>query len=181
MSDSQTPPTPYGQPGVPAGYPSQQPGYPAATAPVAVTGTPYGQQTSPGMGRAMRQRNVFAAWIGLPIITLGVYVLVWQYKINKELAQFDRRIVVSPGLSTLAIFPGVFLLYIPLFVAVYNTGKRVAQAQRAAGMAATCSPAIAAILVVVLSSYRLYIQSEINKIHDHYRNPPEGTPVPLMA
>ncbi|HEY4460190.1 MAG TPA: DUF4234 domain-containing protein [Pseudonocardiaceae bacterium] len=30
-------------------------------------------------------------WLGLTIITLGIYHLVWYFKIHKELADFDRR------------------------------------------------------------------------------------------
>src|SRR5687767_6342643 len=42
-------------------------------------------------GLAMKRRNPVAVWIGLPLITLGIYHLVWYYKIHKEMAEFDRR------------------------------------------------------------------------------------------
>ncbi|MFI7277790.1 DUF4234 domain-containing protein [Streptomyces sp. NPDC049879] len=147
--------------------------------------TPPGAYSAPGSGgartgRAMRSRNVFAVWLGLPIITLGIYHLVWWYKINKELSQFDSRIEVQPGLAVLAVFPGS-IIWVPPFVTAYNTGKRVAEAQRAAGLASTCSPAISCVLILVFGAHSLYLQSEINKINDHYRNPPEGTQIPLVA
>ena len=42
-------------------------------------------------GLAMKTRNPFAVWIGLPLITLGIYHFVWYYKIHREMAEFDRR------------------------------------------------------------------------------------------
>ncbi|MDL9946930.1 DUF4234 domain-containing protein [Gordonia sp. ABSL11-1] len=42
-------------------------------------------------GLAMKRRNPFAVWLGLPLITLGIYYFVWYYKIHKEMAEFDRR------------------------------------------------------------------------------------------
>ncbi|WP_052848680.1 DUF4234 domain-containing protein [Streptomyces avicenniae] len=175
---------PYGapQPGASAPYGAPPPAAPAPYgAPPPGAPAPYGvPQGATGFGRAMRSRNVFAVWLGLPIITLGIYHLVWWYKINKELSQYDSRIEVNPALSVLAVFPGCFI-YVPMFITAYNTGKRVAQAQRAAGMAPTCSPAISCVLVLLLSAHALYLQSEINKINDHYGNPPEGTQIPHVA
>ncbi|MDR0342036.1 MAG: DUF4234 domain-containing protein, partial [Nocardiopsaceae bacterium] len=33
-------------------------------------------------GRAGKTRNVFLVWLVWPFITLGIYHLVWWYKIN---------------------------------------------------------------------------------------------------
>src|ERR1700712_2841376 len=49
------------------------------------------QNTPIAMGLAMKRRNPWAVWLGLPIITLGIYFFVWYYKIHKEMAEFDRR------------------------------------------------------------------------------------------
>lgn len=37
-------------------------------------------------GLQMKRRNPLAAWIGLPLITFGIYHLVWYFKIHREMA-----------------------------------------------------------------------------------------------
>ena len=62
----------------------------------------YGPPAAPqptGSGLIGKRRNPFASWIGLPLITLGIYSLVWVYKTNKELSEYDRRIQVNPTMS----------------------------------------------------------------------------------
>ncbi|HSP37852.1 MAG TPA: DUF4234 domain-containing protein [Frankiaceae bacterium] len=128
-----------------------------------------------------KRRNPFASWIGLPLITLGIYSLVWIYKTNKELSEYDRRIKVNPTLSVLAFFPGFLLLFIPPLVAIWRLSTRVQQAQRGAGVP-ECSPILAFILWVFISSTGvLYLQFEINKIWDRYAGAQEGQQVPLFA
>jgi hypothetical protein len=159
----------YAQQGLPqqtqyGNYPQQQAQYPTGES-----------------GIIGKRRNPFASWIGLPLITLGIYSFVWIYKTNKELSEFDRRIKVNPTLSVLAFFPGFLLLFIPPLVAIWRLGTRVQQAQRAAGVP-ECSPILAFILWVFISSTGvLYLQFEINKIWDRYQGAQQGQQVPLFA
>ncbi|MBV9047700.1 MAG: DUF4234 domain-containing protein, partial [Solirubrobacterales bacterium] len=48
----------------------------------------------------------------LPIITLGIYHLVWWYRINRELCDYGRTkgydLGRNPMSSLLALFPGSF-------------------------------------------------------------------------
>jgi hypothetical protein len=135
--------------------------------------------TSGVMGRAGRRRNPLVVWILLPLVTLGIYSLVWYYKVNRETR--DLGVEANPGVSLLAITLGAFIL-VPPFVSMFKTGERIAQAQRSAGVAATCSPAIGLLLWMFLfGSGTLYYQSELNKIWDHHGNPPEGSPIPIAA
>jgi hypothetical protein len=123
-----------------------------------------------------KHRNPVAVWLGLPIITLGIYGLVWIYKTNRELRDYDRRIDVSPALSVLAVTLGVFLI-VPPFVAIWRLGTRTAAAQRAAGV-----PELSAGLAFVLFLFgfgALYLQLEINKIWSRYPGAVEGQQVPL--
>src|ERR1700730_16456683 len=53
-----------------------------------------------------KRRNPLAVWIGLEIITLGIYHLVWWYKINDEARRFLGDPSVRPARSVLALFPG---------------------------------------------------------------------------
>jgi hypothetical protein len=130
-------------------------------------------------GLSMKRRNVAAVWIGLPLITLGIYTLVWWYSVNAEMAAFDRRRPVSPALTLLAMF--LWCLIVPPFVAVYRTGERIGERQRAAGLASSCNGWIGVLLLFLFGLTTLYYQSELNKIVDRYGNVPPGTQVPLYA
>jgi hypothetical protein len=153
--------------------------------PAQVTQTPAmmmpGRAGAPvAQGLQMKERNPVAAWIGLPLITLGIYFYVWYYKIHKEMAMFDRRRVVPvAGPMLVMLFLG--WLVIPAWISFYNTGKRIATAQRAAGMPASCNPLVGLLLSFVFGLGVLYYQSELNKITDSYQHAPEGTQVPLYV
>ncbi len=49
-----------------------------------------------------RRRSTMAIVV-LSIVTLGVYSLVWHHRINREVGNFDTRMHVIPGRSTLAV------------------------------------------------------------------------------
>ena len=135
----------------------------------------------PPIGAQMKRRNVLAVWIILPVITLGVYVLVWYYFIHGELRRFDPRAKINPIGSLLVLMFSGILLGIPALISIYNTGKRIADAQRAAGLAPTCSAALGVVLTFVLGLSTLYYQAELNKIVDQYSNAAFGKPVQLAV
>lgn len=59
-------------------------------------------------GLQMKSRNPIGVWLGLPLITLGIYHLVWYCKIHAEMAQLDRRRVApvaGPMLVRLSAVP----------------------------------------------------------------------------
>ncbi len=129
-------------------------------------------------GRAGKTRNIFLVWLIWPLITLGIYHLVWWYKINKEARDFDARIQVNPVLSVLALAL-VFIIIVPPFVSVYRTGDRIAQMQEAAGLQRSCTAVIGLIGMFVASLQSLYYQAELNKIWAHLGSPQEGETVTL--
>ncbi|MFF8829179.1 DUF4234 domain-containing protein [Streptomyces sp. NPDC015131] len=131
-------------------------------------------------GRTGKTRNIFLVWLVWPLITLGIYHLVWYYKVNREAHDLDERIDVNPAVSVLALALG-WIVIVPPFVSVFNTGDRIARMQRAAGMPATCNPWIGLILMFVLGLYPLYYQYELNRIWEHYGHREEGARVPLAA
>jgi hypothetical protein len=63
----------------------------------------------------------------------------------------------------------------------YNAGNRIRNAQRAAGLAATCSGAAGMLLMLVLGVGTLYYQAELNKIADQYMPATPDTQVPLFV
>lgn len=125
---------------------------------------------------AGKHRNIFLVWLVWPFITLGIYHLVWWYKVNREARDFG--IVVDPFISLLALLIG-WIIIIPPFVSIYRTGQRIGAMQRAAGMAPTCSGVIGVILAFVFGLYSLYYQHELNRLWDHLGNPLEGSQVQL--
>jgi len=49
------------------------------------------------------KRRSTLAIVVLSIVTLGVYSLVWHHRINREVGNFDTRMHVIPGRSTVAV------------------------------------------------------------------------------
>ena len=129
-------------------------------------------------GKVGKTRNIFLVWLVWPLITLGIYFFVWYYKVNREARDFDSRIEVSPVVALLAVLVG-WIIIIPPFVSIYRTGGRIATMQRAAGLEPTCIPILGLLLTFVFSLESLYYQQELNRIWEHYKNLPEGTPVQL--
>ncbi len=127
----------------------------------------------------MKERHPVLVWLVWPLITLGIYHLVWYYKIHREMAEFDpRRTVPVVGPMLVVLLLG-WTVIAPL-VSYYNCGERIRHAQRAAGLRPECSPVIGMLLMLVLNVGVLYYQLELNKITETY-GVPEGSQVPLYA
>ena len=127
-------------------------------------------------GAVGKKRQPWGVW-GLTIITLGIYYYVWWYKVNRETRDFDNQINVNPALSVIAWIPGAYLL-IPPFVSAYRTGTRIAQAQAAAGLPATCSGGLGILFAILFSTHTVYYQGQLNKIWESYPGATEGVIVP---
>ena len=155
-----------GQPAVPAFSPAM-PGYQPA-------------QTSAASGLAMKRRNPWLVWLVWPFITLGIYHLVWYFKIHKEMAEFDRRRAVPVAGPMLILLFLSWTVIAPL-ISYYNCGNRIANTQRSAGLQPTCSPVVGLLLMLfAFGSGTVYYQYELNRVVDVYQAEP-GTQVPLYA
>jgi Domain of unknown function (DUF4234) len=131
-------------------------------------------------GRAGKTRNIWLTWLIWPLITLGIYHLVWYYKINREARDFDEKITVEPVVSLLAITVG-WIIIVPPYVSIYRTGERIAQMQEDADMERTCNGWIGLVLSFFFGLYSLYYQYELNRIWARLGNPEEGSLVALPA
>ena len=129
-------------------------------------------------GRAGKTRNIWLVWLVWPLITLGIYHLVWYYKINREARDFDEKIAVEPTLSLLAVLIG-WIIIVPPFVSIYRSGERIGQMQEDAGMDRSCNGWIGLVLSFFLSLHALYYQSELNRIWARLGEPEEGSLVAL--
>ena len=129
-------------------------------------------------GRAGKTRNIWLVWLVWPFLTLGIYHLVWWYKINREARDFDENITVEPVLSLLAVAIG-WIIIVPPFVSIYRTGERIAQMQEDAGMERSCNGWIGLVLSFFAALHSLDYQYELNRIWARLGHPEEGALVAL--
>ena len=128
-------------------------------------------------------RNPWAVAL-LPIVTLGIYHLVWWYRINRELRDYGQArgydLGHNPTNSLLALFPGG-LIVVPALITYWRGTKRVMGAARLAGQEPV-NGWIAIILYLLLApAYWAYIQVSLNKVWLAEADPVEGEAVPPPA
>lgn len=128
----------------------------------------------------MKQRGPVAVWLGLPLITLGIYHFVWYFKIHKELQQYDQSQDLSPGGSTCVLIFLGWTIVAPL-VSYYNAGEAIAKAQHTARLPVTCSPLACMLLYFVFGLNVWYMQKQLNLIVDAYPDTEPGAEVRLPA
>lgn len=119
-----------------------------------------------GTEHEVKVRNPWAVAL-LPIITLGIYHLVWWYKINKELKAYGEAkgydLGQSPVNSLLALFPGG-LIIIPALVTYWRGTQRVQGASKIAGREPV-SGWLSIILYLLLSpAFWAYLQVSLNNV-----------------
>ncbi len=124
-----------------------------------------------------KQRNVLGVWLGLPLITLGIYSLVWYFKVNNEARRYLRDNSIHPWISLLAVTVGSALI-IPPFFSVYKTCARVRRMQEQAGVAGRIEPVIGLVLIFVAGLHVMYIQSQLNGLWGTYLL---GAPAPMSS
>lgn len=120
----------------------------------------------PGNGAEAKIRNpvLVVVW---SLLTVGIYAIVWYYKLNKELAELGKarnteELGTNPMNSLLAVTLGAFVV-VPAIISVINTYKRTKAAQTMAGVAQPLNGWIAVILALLLGPvYYAYLQSGHN-------------------
>lgn len=148
-------------------FPAPPPGAFSASAPAVSLHAPAPSRV------AGKTRNPWGVWL---LSFTIIYPLIWYFKINKELRDFDPSIDVQPGLAVLAVTFGAFLVGIPPLVSYAHTTSRIQKAQKLSGSQARCS-LLLAFLCGIPSFGAVYIQSQLNKVWDQYGNPAPRTPI----
>jgi hypothetical protein len=130
-------------------------------------------------------RSPWAAAL-LPFITLGIYSLVWYYKINREMADLGKakgstELGDSPGKSLLAITIGAIII-VPAVISLINTGKRIQAAERLMGVEPQLNGWLAVVMGILISPVLYaYEQSELNKVWARAREGSAPVPTPAAA
>lgn len=111
-------------------------------------------------------RSPWAAAL-LPIVTLGIYHLVWWYRVHQELRDYGRSkgydLGQNPTNSVLALFPGSIIV-VPALITYWRGTKRVQQAARI-GAQQPLNGWIALILYIVLApAFWAYLQVSLNDL-----------------
>ncbi len=120
-----------------------------------------------GSGEAGLVRNPLGV-IGLTLITLGIYGIVWYYKINKELAAIGKakgstEAGDNPMKSVLAVTLGLFLI-VPVFMSIFGTWKRLNAAEKLVGLQPGMAAVPGFLLSLLLGPVGTYfLQSNLNK------------------
>jgi len=120
-----------------------------------------------GAEKPAKIRNVIAVPV-LSIVTLGIYYVVWYYKVNREMADYGRvnghseELGDSPVTSLVAITLGA-LVIIPALVSLYRTFQRIQALQRLTGGGEPINGWIGVIAFIVFSPVLYgYMQSGLN-------------------
>jgi hypothetical protein len=119
----------------------------------------------------------------LPIITLGIYGLVWWYKINKELKEYGEAkghdLGQNPTNSVLALFPGGIIL-IPALITFWRGTKRVMGAARMAGKEPVNGWIALILYLLIPPAFFAYLQVSLNHVWEQEAEPlpgQEGPPI----
>ena len=101
--------------------------------------------------------------LGLSVITLGIYFLVWYYKINVEVQRMENDQTMSPTRSLMAMIFG-WLIIVPPFIAMYNTARHVEAMERRLGIQQTVEPSLTVVLMLLFSiGNTVYLQEHLNR------------------
>jgi hypothetical protein len=105
----------------------------------------------------------------LALVTLGIYYLVWYYKINRELRDAGDQ-NVDPFVALVAISIGALIIFPPL-VSEYATFRRLRAAQEAARLPDPVAPWVGLFLFILayvfLPFELVYAQSNLNRLWRH--------------
>lgn len=136
-----------------------------------------------GTQEEVKVRSLWAVAL-LPIITLGIYHLVWWYKINKELKAYGEAkgydLGQNPTNSLLALFPGG-LIIIPALITYWNGTKRVMGAAKVAGREPVNGWLVLVLYLFIAPAMWAYLQSSLNHIWEQEAEPAEGQPAPPVS
>jgi hypothetical protein len=134
----------------------------------------------PDSDQQVKVRNPWAVAL-LPIITLGIYHLVWWYKINKEMKAFGEArgydLGRNPTNSLLALFPGG-LIIVPALITYWNGTKRVQGTSALAGREPVNGWLVLILYLLLSPAMWAYLQVSLNHVWEQELSAAPGEKVP---
>ena len=120
----------------------------------------------PDSGQKAKIRNPWLVVLW-SLVTLGIYHLVWWYRVNKELKAFGESrgydLGRNPTNSLLALFPG-FLIIVPPLVSYYRGTKRVQGAQALVGREPVNGWIALVLYLFIGIAFPAYLQVSLNHV-----------------
>jgi hypothetical protein len=133
-----------------------------------------------GSEQQVKVRSPWAVAL-LPIVTLGIYHLVWWYKINKELKAYGEAkgydLGQNPTNSVLALFPGGIIV-IPALVSYWRGTKRVMGAAKVAGKEPVNGWLSIILYLLLAPAFWAYLQVSLNHVWAQEADPLPGEAAP---
>ena len=133
----------------------------------------------------VRKRRSWVPWV-LSLVTLGVYGVVYWYKINREMrdasASLGRPLNNNPWLAVLAVTLGG-LVIVPAILSVIHTARRVrAMEQLVAPGGEWMGPSspLTVVLALIWGFHTILLQSYLNRVWD-IAAAPSAPAMPIAA
>jgi Domain of unknown function (DUF4234) len=137
----------------------------------------------PDSDQKAKVRNPWAVAL-LPIITLGIYHLVWWYKVNKEMKAFGESrgydLGRNPTNSLLALFPGGIII-IPALITYWRGTKRVQGTAALANREPVNGWIVLILYLFIGIAMPAYLQVSLNHVWEQELSPAPGQDVPPRA
>lgn len=125
-------------------------------------------------------RNPWAVAL-LPFITLGIYHLVWWYRVNREMRDYGQArgydLGQNPTNSLLALFPGG-LIIVPALITYWRGTKRAMGAAQLAGQEPVNGWIAILLYLFIAPALWAYVQVSLNHVWEAEAEPLEGMPAP---
>jgi Domain of unknown function (DUF4234) len=120
----------------------------------------------PETDETVKVRNPWAVAL-LPLITLGIYNLIWWYRINKEMKAYGESLGYdlgrNPTNSLLALFPGAILIVPPL-VSYWRGTHRVQGTQALADIEPINGWLVLVLFLILPPGFNAYLQVALNHV-----------------
>jgi len=129
-------------------------------------------------GIQMKRRRPVGTWL-LTLATLGVYGLIYWYKIHSELLGYDRRRHISPVFELMSVCLMAWTVILP-FMSVGSLAQKIRIAQVTADGKQDCSGTRGILLALLFGAHIIYYQRKLNEIIAANPAPP-GNRIQLMV
>lgn len=130
----------------------------------------------PGSEQRAKVRSPWAVAL-LPIVTLGIYHLVWWYRIHQEMKAFGESrgydLGRNPLNSLLALFPGG-LIVVPALISYWRGTVRVQGTEALADREPLNGWLVLVLFLILPPGFSAYLQVALNRVWEQELEPMPG-------